>query len=83
MFYLARLISSSSHSLSATIGFAMVGVLRWAGRTGAPDAVLDAGMPPQCPRLPALPALPAATPDPGVLSFFLIERRIPWTAELF
>jgi hypothetical protein len=71
MFYLARLISSSSHSLSATIGFAMVGVLRWAGRTGVPDAALDAGMPPRsAPAFPLFPPSQQQRRTPASYRFF-------------
>jgi len=54
MFHLARLTSSSSLSLSATIGYAMTGVLGRCGRAGSPGErdVLDRFAAP-CPfRLP-------------------------------
>jgi hypothetical protein len=54
MFHLARLTSSSSLSLSATIGYAMTGVLGRCGRAGSPGKgdVLDRFAAPCPSRLP-------------------------------
>ncbi|MGH8709685.1 MAG: hypothetical protein ACREVD_16690 [Burkholderiales bacterium] len=82
MFYLARLISTSCRSLSATIGFAVAGVLGRNGAAGWPEAAVAADLPPRnVPAIPLHPPLLAATPDPGVISPFLIDRRTAWTAE--
>lgn len=85
MFYLARLTSSSSHSLAATIGYATSGALGWRASLEPADGVVPHVNPvPQ--RLPAVTSRPkfsASPPVPGVLSLVPIERRFACTAEIF
>jgi hypothetical protein len=81
MFYLARLIASSSHSLATTIGYATGDALGWRGRMEPGTA----GMPSPAQHLPPHPSAPAPlqqrrTPAP----YRPFNRwRFTWTAETF
>jgi hypothetical protein len=68
MFYLARLTSSSSHSLAATIGYASGGALGWRARL-EPRGGLTAI------RVPFPAASPAAAPPIRILSSNAGSRR--------
>lgn len=84
MFYLERLTSSSSHSLAATIGYAMSGSLGWRaslepGDVGAEGRITLLAVPsPQSPHFQS----PAVSPVPGATSPVPFHRRITWTAEI-
>ncbi len=82
MFYLARLTSSSSHSLAATIGYARGSELGW-------RVSMEPANGRQTPSRAPSPAAslrtrsPASTPHPGALLPIPIDWRFAWTAETF
>jgi len=82
MFYLARLISSSSHSLAATIGYARGSELGWrAGKEPGDEARAPSRARSPVASLRTPPHV--ATPYPGVVLPVPIDRRFSWTAEYF
>jgi hypothetical protein len=82
MFYLARLTSSSSHSLAATIGYARGSELGW--RAGMePGDLGQIPSPAPSPSAFLRTRSPAATPHPGAVLPIPIDWRLAWTAETF
>lgn len=69
MFYLARLTSSSSHSLAATIGYARGSELGWRVQMEPADGMVD--------------PLSAALPQNPLASNFQQHRRSPASVRLF
>lgn len=82
MFYLARLTSSSSHSLAATIGYARGSELGWRVSMEPGDGRQTPSRAPSPVAFLRTRSL-AATPLPGALSPIPIDWRFAWTAETF
>jgi len=84
MYYLARLTSSSSHSLAATIGYAMSGTLGWRASMEPGEGIGST-----CVRFPAKPPAVVSRSEAsdvqnvqGALSpVSIVKRRIVCTDE--
>ena len=83
MFYLARLTSSSSRSLAATIGYARGSELGWRVGMEPGDGKQTPSRAPSPATASLRPRSLAATRLPGALSPIPIDWRFAWTAETF